>query len=269
MTQIGGSEPPLPPTPTVVFFVYGLAAVAILVASVLAVAILHAAEPDLAPDEILRGLRGLIATALASSAALLGTCWLATRRLTLAQLRLVPARERGRDLAVAIVGVLALGQALDSLTIIAGVAERGTMQAIRQALSGVSGPDLFAAVLVIGPIAGTAEEVFFRGYMQSMLRARWPAAVAIVVTSVGFALLHFDWVHGVLAFALGLYLGLCTEVTGSALPAVAGHVVNNSLFTLLTALVGSLPGVQTNVVLLLVTGVIFIGCVAWLARLPK
>ena len=255
-----------PPKVWGVFLVYGLAAVAILLASLLAVAVLHAAEPDLAPDELLRGLRGLIATALASSGALACTFWLATRRLTVARLRLVPGRERGQDLVVTIAGVLALGQALDSLTVIAGVSERGTMQAIRQALSGVSGPELFAAVLVIGPIAGTAEEVFFRGYMQSMLRERWRPAAAVVVTSAAFALLHVDWVHGTLAFGLGLYLGLCTELTGSALPAVAGHVVNNVLFTLVTALVGSVPGVQANTVLLIAAAVAFTGCVTWLVR---
>ena len=120
-----------------------------------------------------------------------------------------------------------------------------------------------------GPIAGTAEEVFFRGYMQSRLRQRWPPSASILATSAAFALLHFDWLHGVLACALGIYLGLCTEATGSALPAVTGHVVNNSLFTLLTALVGPVPGFEANLVLLTGAGLIFVGCVAWIVRLKK
>src|SRR5919201_2499018 len=96
-----------PPKVWGVFAVYGFATVAILLASMLAIAVLHLADPDLAPDEVLHGVRGLIAGALASSAALLGTCWVATRGLTLGQLRLVAARERGQDLAVTILGVLA------------------------------------------------------------------------------------------------------------------------------------------------------------------
>jgi len=258
-----------PPKVWGVFVVYGLAAVAIVLASMLAIAVLHAADPDLAPEDVLRGVHGLIAGALASSAALLGTCWIATRGLTLGELRLVAARERGRDLAVTILGVLALGQVLDSLTVLTGLSERGTIQSIRHALAGVTGPDLFFAVLVIGPIAGTAEEVFFRGYMQSRLRQRWPPSASILATSAAFALLHFDWLHGVLACALGIYLGLCTEATGSALPAVTGHVVNNSLFTLLTALVGPVPGFEANLVLLTGAGLMFVGCVAWIVRLKK
>src|SRR5438552_2895668 len=72
-----------PPKVWGVFVVYGLAAVAIVLASMLAIAVLHAADPDLAPEDVLRGVHGLIAGALASSAALLGTCWIATRGLTL------------------------------------------------------------------------------------------------------------------------------------------------------------------------------------------
>ena len=129
---------PTPPTVRGVFVVYGLAFLAILVASMVALAVLHAADPDVSRDDLVHGVSGLVTMAIASSAALLGTAWAAARGLTLADLRLVPGRERGRDLAVAIVGVLALGQTLDSLTVIAGLSERGTMQAIRQILTGIS-----------------------------------------------------------------------------------------------------------------------------------
>ena len=260
---------PAPQTVRGVFVVYGLAFLAILVASMVALTVLHAADPDTSRDDLLHGVRGLVTMALASSTALLGTAWFASRGLTLADLRLLPGRERGRDLVIAIIGVLALGQALDSLTVIAGVSERGSMQAIRQILTGISGPELFMAVVVIGPIAGTAEEVFFRGYMQSMLRQRWPPAAAVVATSTGFGVLHFDWVHGLLALALGLYLGLCAEATGSALPAVAGHVVNNTVFTLLSAVIGSFSDIRLNVIVLTLTATIFAGCVAWLLRLGR
>jgi len=162
------------------------------------------------------------------------------------------------------VGTLALGQVLDSATMLAGLGNRGAMAVIRRAIEGAAGPELFAAVVVIGVLAGSAEEVFFRGYMQGRLRERWGPALAVIVTSVAFGLLHFDWIHGVLALALGLWLGFVTERAGSALPAVVSHVVNNVVFTVLTATVGTLQDRTLNMGLLTGSAGIFFACSFWI-----
>lgn len=227
---------------------------------------LHTLDPDVPPAEALQGLGGLVAGGLASSAALAFTTFVATRGMPLARLRLRPGRERGEHLVIMVVGMLSLGQALDSLAVLTGVANRGAMEMMRRALAGASGPNLFAAVVVIGVLVGIAEEAFFRGYMQSLLRERWRPATAVVVTSLCFALLHLDTVHAALAFVIGLYLGFVTEISGSALPAATCHVVNNCVFTLLTALVGSPPGVMVNLALLSGTSVVFAAAVVWLRR---
>jgi membrane protease YdiL (CAAX protease family) len=260
----GAVEPP--PRVWTVFVAYGLAFVAIVLASVLAVSVLHALDPDLREAEVVQGFPGLVAGAVASSTALLVTFLAATRGMAAARIRLVPGRETGRDLGVMILGVLALGQALDSITVIAGLSNHGAMATIRRALFGASGPDLFLAVIVIGILAGSVEELFFRAYMQSVLGERWSREVAILVTSAAFGLLHLDRVHAPLAFVLGVYLGFVTEISGSALPAMACHVVNNVVFTIVTALVGSVAGLGTNVVLLLATTITVTGCVRSLVR---
>ena len=169
---------------------------------------------------------------------------LVVRPLTPARLRLLPGWETGVTLAVMVLGVLALGQALESLTIVIGLGDSPTLVLIRRLLEGTAGPDLFGAVVVLGLIASTAEEIFFRGYMQSRLREHWSPRAAVVTTSAAFGVLHFDpsLVHIVFAFALGLYLGYIVEATGSALPAIACHIVNNVLYTLQTALGITLQG---------------------------
>src|SRR2546430_15037446 len=88
-----------------------------------------------------------------------------------------------------------LFRSLDSLATLAGLGDKGTMAAIRSALAAAVGPELFLAVLVIGVLAGSAEELFFRGYMQTRLGQRLPPAVAVLVTSVAFGVLHLEWVH--------------------------------------------------------------------------
>jgi len=225
------------------------ALVAILAFSLLAVAIVRTLYPDLPDGAALEGLPGLLALSIATSAAFVLTALIASGSPTPAALRLAPGRERGLTLVLGVVGMLALGQTLDSLTALAGLTEHGSMMMIRRALSHAAGPELFLAVLVVGVLAGTAEEIFFRGYMQTRLAQRLPRCAAVFITGLCFGAFHMDWLHGLLAMILGFYLGWITELTGSALPAVICHVVNNALFTILTASWGAVDALWLNLAL--------------------
>jgi membrane protease YdiL (CAAX protease family) len=255
-------RPPIWP----VFVAYIGAFAAIVVFSILALGVVHAMYPELPESAVFESLPGLLALATASSTGLLLTVLLVDRGTSLARLRLLPGRETGWTLAVMVIGILALAQLLDSLAMLAGLGQHGTMVAIRRALAQAVGPDLFLAVLVIGVLAGSAEEIFFRGYMQTRLGERFPPAAAVLVAGACFGILHFDWLHGFLAFALGLYLGWITELAGSALPAMACHVINNALFTMLTALWGTLEGFTLNAGLVAVSGLVFTACLVWLRQ---
>jgi membrane protease YdiL (CAAX protease family) len=95
---------------------------------------------------------------------------------------------------------------------------------------------LFAVVaLGIGP--GIGEELFFRGFLQSMLGDHWRRA-AIPLAAGAFALAHVDPVHAAAAFPLGLYLGALRCRTGSTLGAILAHAANNSLAVLGATLSG-------------------------------
>ena len=76
------------------------------------------------------------------------------------------------------------------------------------------------ALMAIG--SGCFEEVLFRGFLQPHL--------GLVVTSVLFGLIHWDKAmkkYMVLAAGAGLFLGWLTIASGSLLPAIIVHVVNN------------------------------------------
>lgn len=234
--------------------------------SLVAVSVLRSLYPDTADRALFEGLPGLIAGGTASSAALVLTVLAFNRPFEPLLLRLTPGWESGRMLFVAVVGMLALGQALDSLTLLVGLGQKSAMVAIRNALAGAVGPELFLAVLVIGVLAGSAEEIFFRGYMQTRLGQRLPPPAAVLVTSLAFGLMHLEWIHAALAFVIGLYLGWITELAGSALPAITSHVINNTVFTILTALFGATDAPGPNAVLLAASGVVFLGSLAWLRR---
>jgi len=82
----------------------------------------------------------------------------------------------------------------------------------------------------------------------------------VLVTALCFGALHMDPVHAPLAVALGVYLGYLTERAGSALPAIVCHVVNNAVYTVITALVGSFGGRELNLMLGGVGAAVFVLC---------
>jgi membrane protease YdiL (CAAX protease family) len=263
-------QAPIEPTgrPWHVFATYLAAVAGIFATSGVAVEALHSMYPDVAEAELVRTLPGLLAISLAASSGLLLTLLLIVRPLEPARLRLLPGWETGPTLAVMVLGLLALGQALESLFTVVGLADRGSLTVLRQTLQGIRGPDLFGAVLVLGLAAGASEEVFFRGFMQSRLREHWSRPAAVLATSAAFAALHVDaWaVHMVVALALGVYLGFVVEMAGSALPAIVCHVVNNVVYTLQTALGIAVVGREANLVAAAVGAALFVGCVWWIRR---
>jgi membrane protease YdiL (CAAX protease family) len=251
-----------------VFATYLAAVVGIFTASGVAIVALKAMFPDVADEALIQSLPGLIAGSLASSTALILTILMIVQPTTPAALRLLPGWETGRALAVMVLGMLALGQGLDSLVWLVGWGERGSLVFVRRVLEGTAGPDLFGAVLVFGLIAGVAEEIFFRGFMLTRLREHWGGPRAIVVSSLCFAVLHADpdGLHMALAFVMGCYLGYVVERTGSALPAIVCHVVNNVAYTLQTALGGTLVDRAANAAVAAGCALLFLGCLAWLRR---
>ena len=113
-------------------FLSCLAAFVTIVAfSLLAAAIVRSLYPDLSERAVFEGLPGLLALTIASSVAFILTALIASGSATPASLRLMPGSETGRTLLLMILGTLALGQTLDSLTALAGLAQRGNMLIIR------------------------------------------------------------------------------------------------------------------------------------------
>ena len=83
----------------------------------------------------------------------------------------------------------------------------------------------FAAVI----IAAIAEEMLFRGLIQHTLERYREPAMAIVLTSVLFALIHFNPWTSIQILLLGLVMGYVTWQTQSILPSMLIHGLNNFL----------------------------------------
>ncbi len=84
----------------------------------------------------------------------------------------------------------------------------------------------FFTLVVLAPVA---EEILFRGYLLSKLRRHAATWVAVLITSILFAVVHFAWNVGIDVFALSIVLCLVTIWTKSLWPAILIHMLKNGI----------------------------------------
>jgi len=99
-------------------------------------------------------------------------------------------------------------------------------------LSGIMQPDsllgyvfLFLAVVIVAPIG---EEIVFRGFLQKFLEEHWKDITrAVLVTSLFFAMIHFNPFWTIQIYILGVLLGFLSWKTKSVIPSIMLHSINN------------------------------------------
>jgi sodium transport system permease protein len=92
---------------------------------------------------------------------------------------------------------------------------------------------LGTALLLVALLPAVAEEVTFRGVVLAGLRRSGSRWIAVVGSALVFGLFHINPYHVVAAFAVGLLLGWVALESGSLLPGVLIHLVNNGAQVLL------------------------------------
>ena len=84
---------------------------------------------------------------------------------------------------------------------------------------------LFLAVVIVAPIS---EEVVFRGFLQKFLEDHWKDITrAVLVTSLFFAMIHFNPFWTIQIYILGVVLGFLAWKTKSVIPSIMLHSINN------------------------------------------
>lgn len=82
------------------------------------------------------------------------------------------------------------------------------------------------SIVVVGPLA---EELVFRGIIQTRLERAMPVWAAVVLQAVLFGVTHGTPVQMAYAFLMGLVFGLLRSRTGSILPGLAAHAAFNAM----------------------------------------
>jgi len=88
-------------------------------------------------------------------------------------------------------------------------------------------PNVVTSILVIGVMVPIAEEILFRGVIQTFLVSRLGAWIGIGLSSLWFALLHVDLALFVPLFLIGAALGFIRHRFQSLWGAVLLHSLNN------------------------------------------
>jgi membrane protease YdiL (CAAX protease family) len=85
-------------------------------------------------------------------------------------------------------------------------------------------------VIVPATMVGIAEELLFRGLIQSSLERIMPTWQAIGITSIIFGLMHIGWMNPLeilLAYGAGLVFGYLTVITDSLTAPIMAHALGN------------------------------------------
>lgn len=109
--------------------------------------------------------------------------------------------------------------------------ELGSLEAIEDLLTTGAWPvrAINALSVVVG--AGVVEELVFRGFAWDALRRAVPPWAAWILTSLLFAAYHLDPLHVLALLPTAFALGWVRWTTGSVLPCIVLHAVNNGFAT--------------------------------------
>lgn len=93
----------------------------------------------------------------------------------------------------------------------------------------MSGGERVVAFIVLVVLAPIVEEIIFRGWLYGKLRTRLNMPVAILLTSLLFGIMHFQWNVGVNVFALSVVLCGLREITGTIYAGILTHMIKNGV----------------------------------------
>jgi len=112
-------------------------------------------------------------------------------------------------------------------------AEQGPVRTFQEALGGGDGAAIAALVVCSVVLAPIFEEVLFRGFLFGLLRRRWGARAAVVISGAVFAAYHGNLSAFLPLFAVGAVLAVVYHRSRSLAFAVLWHALFNAANLLL------------------------------------
>ncbi len=89
--------------------------------------------------------------------------------------------------------------------------------------------DLFIIIFSAVILAAVLEELLFRGFVQTAFEQAFDVTRAIMATAIVFAVAHFNPWWTVQFTFFGIFLGVMAWKSGSVIPAIVVHFINNGI----------------------------------------
>lgn len=176
------------------------------------------------------------------------------------QLWLLPAGS-----VIAFVGGAAMNRLLTILMSLISFPESWVEAHDKSVESSTQG-NVFVAILAVCIMAPLVEELAFRGkgfyYLRSAVGGRAGTVIAVIFTSLVFALAHGNYIQAIYAFIAGAAFSLLSLSFGSVIPSVFAHIGFNMANLLFLAFFSSEYIENMGLLLNLACALVFVMCVA-------
>ena len=98
-------------------------------------------------------------------------------------------------------------------------------------------------IIIMAAVPAVIEEMFFRGIMLNAIKKKSNIIVAALISSLLFAVMHFSLIKIFPTFLLGVVFSYVVYKTGSIIPAIFLHFINNSMSVLIQHI---LPNIELD-----------------------
>ena len=87
--------------------------------------------------------------------------------------------------------------------------------------------NLILCFITVAILPAVCEEFLFRGTLQKLFNEKLNIHIAVILSSIIFSLVHFDFSGFLPRIALGMFLGYLFYYSGSLWTSIFAHIVNN------------------------------------------
>ncbi len=206
------------------------------------------------------GATGLVLALVSVGGARLGKHVVAER------LRLTRGRLGALPIAAAALCTFAGGFLFSQSFELFGFREDGVLAVITKSVNEASWPAWTVSILGLAVVPGIAEELFFRGFVQTRAVAALGPARGIILSALLFGVFHMDLKQGLYAALVGMFLGWLAFRAGSIRPSMLAHGMSNFLSLALAKLGVGPETTRSKIVLLALAAIVIVGTVLLVRR---
>ena len=144
-----------------------------------------------------------------------------------------------------------------------------SLEEFQQASSVLYAYPLWQAILANVLLVPILEEVIFRGVLFSRLQKAMPNVVVAIITSALFGLMHGQALWMLFAFIMGQVVSYVRVKTGSILPTIVMHVINNLYATLVSYAIIKITSAPIVIAMMILGAISMVGCIILMKKFTK